>query len=135
MSPRPPQTEHRPTVAELAILDVLWEEGPSTVRKVHEILHPDHKNSYTTTLKLMQIMHAKGLVTRDEEQRAHVYCPALSRDEAQDLFVGDLVHRLFRGSATRLALRALGHAPGVDDRELAEIRRLIRDFERDGKTR
>ena len=129
MSGRQKQTNPRPTAAELAILDVLWELGASTVREVHEALNPHGQNSYTTTLKLLQIMHGKGLVTRDDSSRAHIYKPVLSRMQAQDEFVQDIVHRLFRGSATRLALRALGQAPDVDSAELDAIRHLVDELE------
>ena len=129
MSGRQKQTNPRPTAAELAILDVLLELGASTVREVHQALNPNGQNSYTTTLKLLQIMHGKGLVTRDDSSRAHIYKPALSRLQAQDEFVQDIVHRLFRGSATRLAMRALGQVPDVDSDELSAIRNLVDELE------
>ncbi|MCG8464549.1 MAG: BlaI/MecI/CopY family transcriptional regulator [Xanthomonadales bacterium] len=129
MSGRQKQTNPRPTAAELAILDVLWELGASTVREVHQALNPNGQNSYTTTLKLLQIMHGKGLVTRDDSSRAHIYKPALSRLQAQDEFLQDIVHRLFRGSATRLAMRALGQVPDVDSDELSAIRNLVDELE------
>lgn len=129
MTGRQKQSNPRPTAAELAILDVLWELGASTVREVHESLNPHGGNSYTTTLKLLQIMHGKGLVTRDDSSRAHIYKPVLSRMQAQDEFVQDIVHRLFRGSAARLALRALGQAPEANSDELDAIRNLIENIE------
>lgn len=127
------QAHPRPTTAELAILDVLWDLGASTVREVHEALNPRGENSYTTTLKLLQIMHGKGLVTRDDSSRAHIYKPVLSRMQAQDEFVQDIVHRLFRGSAARLALRALGQAPEADPGELDEIRSMLERMEQKRK--
>ncbi len=126
MTPTPP----RPTEAELQILRVLWERGPSTVRQVHEALAA-RETGYTTTLKLMQIMADKGLVTRDESSRTHIYAPLASRESTQRQLVTDLVTRAFGGSAAELVLRALSSHTASDD-ELAEIRKLI-DQEREGR--
>ncbi len=120
----------RPTVGELAILRVLWEHSECTVRDVHEQLNPNGGNSYTTTLKLMQIMHQKGLVERNDSQRAHIYKPRCSQQDEQHAFVSDLANRLFNGSATRLALQALGQTGDVDPLELAEIKQLIMELEK-----
>src|SRR5512142_440447 len=90
----------RPTEAELDILHVLWESGPSTVRDVHAVLYGDDGAAYTTALKLMQIMHAKGLVERDDSQRAHVYRAAVSKQRTQKRYLADMVQRLFNGSAS-----------------------------------
>ncbi|HUE89480.1 MAG TPA: BlaI/MecI/CopY family transcriptional regulator [Vicinamibacterales bacterium] len=120
----------RPTEAELAILRVLWERGPSTVRQVHEAL-VTRDTGYTTTLKLMQIMADKGLVTRDESSRTHVYMPRASQEATQRQLVDDLVARAFGGSAADLVLRALSSHSASDD-ELREIRKLI-DEEREGR--
>jgi predicted transcriptional regulator len=114
----------RPTDAELAILRVLWERGPATVRQVHEALAGDRATGYTTTLKLMQIMAEKGLVTRDESARTHVYEARVSRDRTQRQLVSDLIDRAFGGSAAALVLQALSAQPASDE-ELGEIRRLI----------
>ena len=114
----------RPTDAELAILRVLWERGPVTVRQVHESLAGDRATGYTTTLKLMQIMAEKGLVTRDESARTHVYEARASRDRTQRQLVNDLIDRAFGGSAAALVLQALSAQPASDE-ELGEIRRLI----------
>ena len=119
------RTPHRPTEAELEILRVLWERGPSTVRQVHESLAA-RDTGYTTTLKLMQIMADKGLVTRDESSRTHVYTAHLSQETTQRQLVNDLVDRAFGGSAAELVLRALSSHKTSDD-ELLEIRRLIDD--------
>jgi predicted transcriptional regulator len=113
----------RPTDAELEILRVLWERGPSTVRQVHELL-ASRETGYTTTLKLMQIMADKGLVTRDESSRTHVYTARASQETTQRQLVNDLVQRAFGGSAAELVLRALA-SHKTSDRELEEIRRLI----------
>ena len=127
---RPRKATGRPTDSELAILAVLWEQGPRTVREVYEIL--GEGVGYTTVLKLMQIMAEKGLVTRNESQRAHVYAAAKSSEETQGNLVGDLITRAFDGSAAQLVLRALSSRRTSSD-ELAEIRRLLDDLEDDRK--
>jgi predicted transcriptional regulator len=119
-----PRTLPRPTDAELAILRVLWERGPSTVRQVHDALVESRDTGYTTTLKLMQIMAEKGLVTRDESARTHVYTARLARTETQRQLVTDLVERAFGGSAAALVLQALDSQAASPD-EIAEIRKLI----------
>jgi BlaI family penicillinase repressor len=120
------RTPQRPTEAELEILRVLWERGPSTVRQVHESLAAARDTGYTTTLKLMQIMTDKGLVTRDESTRTHVYTSRVSQETTQRQLVNDLVDRAFGGSAAELVLRALSSHQTSDD-ELREIRKLIDD--------
>jgi predicted transcriptional regulator len=119
----------RPTDAELAILRVLWDKGPATVRQVHEAMAGDRDTGYTTTLKLMQIMAEKGLVTRDESSRTHVYAARVSRDRTQRQLVNDLIDRAFGGSAAALVLQALSAQP-TSEEELSEIRRLIDDYRR-----
>lgn len=116
----------RPTEAELAILTVLWERGPSTVRQVHEALAGTRETGYTTTLKLMQIMAEKGLVKRNESARTHVYSAVAGAEQTQRVLVKDLVDRAFGGSAAALVLRALNE--GTSDEELREIRKLIDDY-------
>jgi BlaI family penicillinase repressor len=116
----------RPTDAELAILRVLWELGPATVRQVHEALVPSRETGYTTTLKLMQIMADKGLVTRDESSRTHVYAAVANQEMTQRQLVKDLMDRAFGGSAKALVLRALSDDTAAD--ELHEIRKLIDDY-------
>jgi predicted transcriptional regulator len=123
----------RPTDAELAILRVLWDAGPTTVRQVHEAMAGDRDTGYTTTLKLMQIMAEKGLVTRDESSRTHVYAARVSRDRTQRQLVNDLIDRAFGGSAAALVLQALSAQP-TSAEELGEIRRLIDDY-RHNRTR
>ncbi|HET9371976.1 MAG TPA: BlaI/MecI/CopY family transcriptional regulator [Vicinamibacterales bacterium] len=117
----------RPTDAELAILHVLWTQGPATVRQVHEALADARETGYTTTLKLMQIMAEKGLVARDESSRTHVYSPRVSRDDTQRQLVSDLVDRAFGGSAKALVLQALAAHP-TSEEELREIQRLIGEY-------
>jgi BlaI family transcriptional regulator, penicillinase repressor len=116
----------KPTDAELAILRVLWERGPSTVRQVHEAL-ATRETGYTTTLKLMQIMADKGLVTRNEAARTHVYSAIAGEAQTQQQLLRDLVDRAFGGSAAALVLRALS-ADDTSESELREIRRLIDDY-------
>jgi predicted transcriptional regulator len=125
------RTPQRPTEAELEILRVLWERGPSTVRQVHESLAEQRETGYTTTLKLMQIMADKGLVTRDESSRTHVYAAKASQENTQRQLVNDLVDRAFGGSAAELVLRALS-SHKTSNEELDEIRRLI-DEARDAR--
>ena len=122
----------RPTDAELAILRILWERGPSTVRQVHEVLASrERPTAYTTALKLLQIMTDKGLVRRDESDRSHVYHPRLSEDQTQRQLVRDLLDRAFGGSSTKLVMQALS-ARRATPEELGEIRRLI-DARREGR--
>ena len=119
----------RPTDAELAILRVLWERGPSTVREVQETLHEERGTGYTTALKLLQIMTEKGLVQRNDTQRTHVYEAAASRDQTQRQLVSDLLERAFGGSAEQLVLQALS-AKKSSSEELAQIRELLNELEK-----
>jgi predicted transcriptional regulator len=118
---------HRPlpTAAELDILAVLWRLGPATVREVHEELGKD--NGYTTTLKQMQLMTEKGLLTRSERFRSHVYQASVPKEETQQEILGDLLKRAFSGSARSLVLGALAAQPASPD-ELAEIRGMLDAF-------
>jgi predicted transcriptional regulator len=115
----------KPTESELAILNVLWRRGAGTVRDVHQALYHDDGVGYTTALKLLQIMHAKGLVERDDSERAHVYRPAVSRERTQKRFLSDMVRSVFGGSSSQLVLQALGGKPKATREELEEIRALI----------
>jgi len=121
----------KPTESELAILNVLWARGPCTVRDVHEALYRDEGAGYTTALKLLQIMHGKGLVTRDDSERAHVYRPAVSKERTQKRFLADMMQRLFDGSPSQLVLQALGGRPKATREELDEIRALLDRIEGD----
>ncbi len=114
----------QPTDTELAILSVLWDRGPSTVREVNEILGKRKPTGYTTTLKFMQIMTEKGLLLRDDSQFRHVYRPAVSEEETQEQVVSSLMDRAFAGSAGKLVMRALS-AKKVSPEELTEIRKTI----------
>ncbi|HEY0170602.1 MAG TPA: BlaI/MecI/CopY family transcriptional regulator [Pyrinomonadaceae bacterium] len=119
----------RPTDAELEILKVLWRRGPSTVREVFETLGENKTTGYTTVLKTMQIMAEKGLVVRDESERAHRYEPAAREDETQRRLVGDLLRKAFDGSAKNLVLQALSTERATAG-ELDEIRRMLDELER-----
>jgi BlaI family transcriptional regulator, penicillinase repressor len=114
----------RPTDAELAILRILWERGPSTVRQVHEILARGRQAAYTTALKLLQIMTEKGLVERDERDRTHIYRARLSEETTQRQLVRDLLDRAFGGSSTKLVLQALATRRASVE-ELQDIRKAI----------
>jgi BlaI family transcriptional regulator, penicillinase repressor len=119
----------RPTDAELEILSVLWSRGPSTVREVHGEL-AERRVGYTTVLKLLQIMAEKGLVARDESERAHVYRARLAQEQTQKQLIGDLVDRAFGGSASRLVLRALSSRKSSPE-EIERIRELLDELEGD----
>jgi predicted transcriptional regulator len=114
----------RPTESELELLGILWENEPATVREIYEKLNEERSSGYTTVLKLLQIMTAKGLVVRDEANRAHVYRAAISQDAMQSKILKDLSMRLFSGSAAQLAMHALAMEP-ASATELEEIRALI----------
>ncbi len=114
----------RPTEAELELLRILWEREPATVREIYDALNLQRPSGYTTVLKMLQIMTTKGLVVRDEANRAHVYRAALSQDVTQSEILKDLSVRLFSGSAAQLALHALAMEPASAD-ELEAIRALI----------
>jgi predicted transcriptional regulator len=118
----------RPTDRELAILRILWDRGPSTVRQVNEAMKAEGGTGYTTTLKLMQIMTEKGLLRRDDSQFKHVFKPALTEAKAQKQLVGDLLERAFSGSAEKLVMRALS-AKKISARELASIRKMLDEFD------
>ena len=122
----------RPTDAELEILRVLWQRGPSTVRDVHDTLNEIKPSGYTTVLKLMQIMTDKGLVKRDEDQRAHIYEAVAPQEQTQRQLVGDLLERAFDGSATNLVMQALA-TKKTSAEDLSKIRRLLDEFERGNK--
>ena len=122
----------RPTDAELAILNVLWERGPSTVRDVHEALSTTQVTGYTTVLKLLQIMTEKGLVVRDETQRAHIYEARYSEQKTQRQLLADLVDRAFGGSPAKLVMQALSGRKATTE-ELSALRELLDRMEGESK--
>ena len=123
-----PENPPRPTDGELEILTVLWSRGPSTVREIYETITLRKPAQYTTVLKLMQIMADKGLVRRDEKQRAHVYQAARSAEWTRKQLAGDLLERGFNGSAARLMQGALS-ARKASKADLAEMRKLLDEYE------
>ncbi len=124
MRAKPP----KPTDAELSILRVLWEQGPSTVRQIQQVLDRARPTGYTTVLKLLQIMIDKGLVRRDETERRHVYRARFSEDQTQQQLLGDLLDRAFAGSTSKLVLQALNSRKASAE-DLAAIRRLLDEWE------
>ena len=122
----------RPTDAELEILNVLWQRGAATVREVHDELSARKATLYTTVLKTLQIMTEKGLVERNESQRAHLYRPRLAQHETQRQLLDDLLARAFDGSASKLVMQALS-AKEASAEELSEIRALLDSFEGGGR--
>ena len=124
-----PDNPPRPTAAELELLTVLWSLGPSTVREVHETLSRRKPAQYSTVLKFLQIMAEKGLVRRNEKQRAHIYEAARTREWTQRQLAGDLLQRAFDGSAKSLMLGALS-ASKASKAELAEMRKLLDEYEK-----
>ena len=119
----------QPTKTELNILRILWSSGESTVREVHEALNKEETSGYTTALKMLQVMHQKGLVRRDDSQRAHVYGAAVSKRETQSTFLSDMVNRLFDGSTSQMVLQALGNSPKADEAQLEKIQALLSEIE------
>ena len=131
MTPSNDTQPPRPTPAELEILRVLWQLGPSTVREVQERLEAERPTGYTTVLKLLQIMTDKGLVERDESARAHVYAASAPEAQTQKQLVRDLVDRAFGGSASQLVLHALSGRKASRE-ELSRIRELLDQLEGGG---
>ena len=120
----------RPTESELEILQVLWNEKIATVRTVHEELLKSKDSGYTTTLKLMQIMFEKGLVTRDDSNKTHIYKPAVSREKTQQQFLNKMIKTLFAGSSSELVLQALG-GHNASGEELEKIQQLINELKKE----
>jgi len=119
----------KPTESELEILQILWLRNIATVREVHEDLAKFKNVGYTTTLKLMQIMHEKGLVKRDESMRTHVYQPAVNKEKTQKHLLSKMINSLFGGSSTQLVLQALGEQK-VSEEELAQIQVLLNNLKK-----
>ena len=117
-------TPVKPTESELEILQLLWEHGPSTVRFINDELSKNKETGYTTTLKLMQIMHEKGMVQRDEAGRSHVYKAAISESVTQNQLLDRFLETTFRGSALKMVMQALGNKK-TSEQDLNEIRNLL----------
>ena len=122
----------KPTDSELEILNILWEKGPSTVRDVHDVLTQSKEAGYTTTLKLMQIMHDKGLLKRDVTNKSHVYTANISQEKTQGQLVKRMIDNVFNGSASQLVMQALGHHR-TDSKELQEIKKYLEEMEKKNK--
>jgi predicted transcriptional regulator len=122
----------KPTDSELEILRVLWETGPSTVKTVNERLNKIRLVGYTTTLKLLQIMHEKGLVIRDDNERSHIYSSAIAESDIQTVMVNKLLTSVFSGSAAKLVMQVLGNS-STSKEELLKIKELLNKIERDQK--
>jgi len=119
----------KPTESELEILQIIWERGLATVREVHEELAKSKDVGYTTTLKLMQIMHEKGLVKRDESMRTHVYQAAVNKEKTQKHLLTKMIDTLFGGSSTQLVLQALGEQKATPE-ELEQIQTLLNNLKK-----
>ena len=124
-----PDARNNPTPSELAILHILWSRGPSTVREIHEVLAKEKDVGYTSALKFLQIMTAKGLVSRTEDQRAHVYTANQPAEKTKQQFAADVLKRVFHGSATQLMQHALSGRRG-SKKEIEEMRRMLDEYER-----
>ena len=125
----PTHFSRKPTPSELEILQVLWERGPSTVREVHEALGNKRPIGYTSVLKLMQIITAKGTLRRNEQQRAHVYEAVQPAEKTKRQLALDVLQRVFDGSASQLMMHALADRKASKE-EVDELRRLLNDYER-----
>jgi BlaI family transcriptional regulator, penicillinase repressor len=123
---------NKPTESELEILGILWEKGSGTVRDVHEVLEKSKDAGYTTTLKLMQIMHEKGLLKRDTSSKTHVYEAAISQESTQQQLLNKMIDTVFNGSASQLVLQALGNHRSSQE-ELDKIKQYLNEIEQQQK--
>jgi BlaI family penicillinase repressor len=124
--------QNKPTESELEILGILWDKGTSTVREVHEILEKTKDAGYTTTLKLMQIMHEKNLLTRDTSSKTHIYEAAISQESTQQQLLNKMIDTVFNGSASQLVLQALGNHHSSKE-ELEKIKQYLNEIENQQK--
>ena len=122
----------KPTESELEILNILWNKGPCTVREVHEILEKSKDAGYTTTLKLMQIMHDKKLLSRDTSSKTHIYKAAISQEQTQGQLVKRMIDTVFNGSAMDLVMQALGNHK-ANAEELEQIKQYLDEMEKKAK--
>ncbi|NQY86689.1 MAG: BlaI/MecI/CopY family transcriptional regulator [Colwellia sp.] len=118
----------KPTEAELTLLNILWQMGPATVRQIHDTVSTTQKTGYTTVLKILQIMHEKALVIRDESNRAHVYAAANSETHTQSSLIKDLISKAFGGSTSKLVMRAIDVSTSAE--EIDDIRQLLNSLEK-----
>jgi predicted transcriptional regulator len=121
--------KHTPTEAELEILQILWQNGPSSVRTVNDVLNKKREVGYTTTLKIMQIMTDKGLVERDTGQRTHIYHTLAKEKDTQNNLLDSFIEKTYRGSAMRLIMQALGRQE-ASQQELEELKKIIDQIEK-----
>lgn len=119
----------KPTESELTILNVLWNKNQATVREVHEVLNLKKDSGYTTTLKLMQIMHEKGLVTRNDSSKTHIYKANVSKEKTQNQLLGNMINNLFSGSAAQLVMQTLGNHNATTE-ELNEIQSILNQLKK-----
>jgi BlaI family penicillinase repressor len=127
-----PRDQNIPTEAELEILSILWDNNPASVREINNKLNEIKEVGYTTTLKIMQIMHKKGLVERNTDQRTHLYSPVIQKNNTQKKLVGNLLDKAFKGSAANLVLQVLGNHKASKE-ELDEIRQLIDKIDKEDR--
>jgi len=120
---------NKPTESELEILQILWKKGACTVREVHEILEKNKDAGYTTTLKLMQIMHEKGLVSRDTSSKTHIYFALVNQEKTQQHLVNRMIDNVFNGSAARLVMQALGGHKASKD-EIDSIKKYLDELDK-----
>jgi predicted transcriptional regulator len=125
---------NKPTESEMEILQVLWEQGPSTVREVHEILSRTKDSGYTTTLKLMQIMNEKGLLNRNDDAKSHIYTAAVKKESIQKQVVSKMINGLFKGSSANLVMHALGNHRASKE-EILEIKKYLDEIENKGNAK
>src|ERR1700744_5583089 len=122
----------KPNDSELEILNILWQKGPCTVREIHEVLEKNKDAGYTTTLKLMQIMHEKKLVKRDATNKSHVYEAAVPQEQTQGQIVKRMIDNVFNGSTMQLVMQALGNHK-ADAKELDQIKEYLKEMEAKNK--
>lgn len=125
---RPKNTNFQPTSSELAVLQILWQRGPSTAREVHDELAGEKQVRYTTTLKTMQVMETRGLVRREVEGQKHVFHAAIAQEDTQTALLDSFLQRTFGGSALRLVMKALGNYD-PSQQELDQLKEIIRQKE------
>ena len=122
------KSKSKPTAAELEILNVLWNKSSATVREVHEVLHAKKDVGYTTTLKIMQNMTAKGYLRREQNGKSHIYFPSLKKEEVQENLLDKFLESAFGGSASKLVMHLLDNK-STSKKELEEIKALINKYE------